>query len=146
MRHLITPLVVLAVGVAVVGYVRGWYTFSSVLAGDSKTRMTVVVDQKKWQQDRDAFVRRATPIIGQLEKKLNDLVAQSKQADPAAQPAINQEIQNLTQKHEELKNDVKNLENGTQDHWEANGSQVSQKLDNLKTGFQRVFSGTPAAN
>lgn len=139
MRRLITPIFMLAVCLGGIGYMRGWFTVTPTPNAEKKTRYTVDVNPAKFNSDKAAFLRYATPIVSDLEKKLNDLIARSKQADPAAQPMLQQEIDDLTKQHQALQQDVKNLDSASPESFETSKTQVQQNIDNLQTGFKRTF-------
>jgi hypothetical protein len=65
-RTVITVLLVLLVGVAALGFYRGWFALSSRSpeAGSNKVNVNLTVDRDKMQEDAEAVKSRAAELTG----------------------------------------------------------------------------------
>lgn len=72
MKAIVFVLVLLVAGVVVLGFYRGWVSFTSDSA-DAKPNVTLTVDQEKFQEDRKA----ATESVQGLGDQAKDKVAGS---------------------------------------------------------------------
>ena len=80
MRTLFGLLVVLLVGIAALGFYRGWFHFSTASA-DQKSSVTITVDQEKLHAD-EGKAREKMEELGQKAKEKTGV-----QADKVEQPA-----------------------------------------------------------
>jgi len=64
MRRLFVLLIVLAVGVAALGFYRGWFDVKWEKAPDGKGQVTGTVDNEKIEQDRKRAVEKVQGIGG----------------------------------------------------------------------------------
>jgi len=67
MRRIFAFLVVIAIGVAVLGYYRGWFTVSSS-SGDHEAGVNVTIDKDKLKEDKE----KAKQQIKEKTKGLSD--------------------------------------------------------------------------
>ena len=69
-RSIISVLLVLIVGVAAVGFYRGWFTLSSRRpdAESNKVNINLTVDQDKMKEDAETVKQKAAELTGQGTK------------------------------------------------------------------------------
>jgi hypothetical protein len=75
-------LIVLAVGVAALGYHQGWYTVTT----DSNGSPGVTVDKEKFNQDKE----KAKTKLDEIKGRIKDKAAESKKEAPAPAPGEGQ--------------------------------------------------------
>ncbi len=70
-RSVISLLLVLLVGVAAVGFYRGWFTLSSHRpdAGSNNVNINLTVDRDKMQEDAEAVQVKATELAGKVTEQ-----------------------------------------------------------------------------
>ena len=83
MRTLMLVVVLLAVGIAGVGYYRGWFAFSTSTAGQTPSA-TITVDKNKFHEDE----QRARDDVQGLGQKARDKIGDQtgKVKEPQRQP------------------------------------------------------------
>jgi hypothetical protein len=79
-RSVISLLLVLLVGVAAVGFYRGWFTLSSRSpdAGSNNVNINLKVDRDKMQEDAEAVKNKATELTGKVTAGAKEPNAQAK--------------------------------------------------------------------
>lgn len=126
MKKLLVVVLVLLVGLAALGYWRGWF---SVTKGGNTD---VQVDPAKFKQDKDAFSK----SVGEKAKALKDRIAglwtkaEGQTGDEKAH--ARKELAELEKKHERLEKQLKELEGADADKFESLKQDLSRSLEEVE--------------
>jgi predicted ferric reductase len=135
MRGFIVIVLLLAVGIGITGFVRGWFT----------------VDQEKLEKDRDAalalfhssrdtFQKQAETRLNGMEKNLDQLKAKAKTATAETKDELDQAISDLGDKTRSARAELKELGAATQENYDSLKTHLDAALDDLKVGFEKAVS------
>ncbi len=140
MRKLFTFVVLLAVGLAVVGYWRGWY---NVTSEDGKLHLGV--DAEKFHQDREGVSKTAAEEAGALKEKIAGLLKQTKDLTGPQKAAAEKELAELQQKQARLEKQIQELNQTGKDRFEdikadlsKNLGEVNQKIQELQKKLEKT--------
>jgi hypothetical protein len=160
MRAFIVILLLLAVGIGITGFARGWFSFSSS-PNEEKRDLTVSVDQAKMKKDRDAFLalfhkktdasatvegktdraefqKQAETRLTAMDRKLDDMRVKAKTAGSGTKDAMNKEIGDLNQRTDAAREELKELRSASQEQYDSVRTRVEAALTELKDGFDRA--------
>ena len=83
MRKLTFTIILLLVGIAGVGYYRGWFAFSTNGA-DQTSSATITMDKAKFQEDERKAKEKVRDAGQEAKEKIDDLTGKAK--EPQRQP------------------------------------------------------------
>ena len=99
MKNFISLIIAIAIGVGVLGYMRGWFT----LQNDPTTgKQKIVVDKVKWQADHAAAKDYLKEKVAGLTKKVESATGAEKDTLQKQVDAISNDIVELDKHHAEL--------------------------------------------
>ena len=122
MRALLVLIIIVAIIAGVVGYQRGWFTFTTA-SHDGKSDVNVTVNKEQWRKDRDEYLQEAKDRLKKLEQQLDELKAKAKNSTGSSRDSINQTVDELNKQYQTAKEEVREL---------GNSAENSGKLPNLK--------------
>ena len=82
MKKILLVLVVLVIGIAVLGYVRGWYTVSS----NGENSVNVTVDKDKLKVDEDKAKAKLEGLKDKIQEKAGEIKKDAKEKAPGDGP------------------------------------------------------------
>ncbi len=132
MKKLLVVVLALVVGVAALGYWRGWFSVPSAGSPD------VQVDPSKFKRDRDAF----SNTVGEKTKALKGRIAglwtktEGLAGDEKAQ--AKKELAELEKKHERLEKQLKELESAEGDKFESIKQDLSKSLEDVEKKIEEL--------
>ena len=132
MKKLLVVILVLLVGVAALGYGRGWFSVTKEGKVDFQT------DPAKFKQDKEAFSK----TVGEKTKALKERIASlwtkadGLKADDKAQ--AKKELAELEKKHERLEKQVKELEDAGPDKFESIKQDLSKALAEVEQKIEEL--------
>jgi septal ring factor EnvC (AmiA/AmiB activator) len=150
MRAFIVLVLLLAVGIAITGFALGWFSFSTS-SNDGKSGLTVTVDPNKIKQSRDSvlgmfhasrdtFQKQTETRLQGMDRNLDELKAKSKTASAETKEQLNQSIDDLGNKMQVARAELKELGTATQEGYEAVKTRLSASMEDLKRGFEKAGS------
>jgi DNA anti-recombination protein RmuC len=129
MRRVLVVVLVLVVGVGVLGYWRGWFSFTKEGA-DGKVQ--VHFDTAQFNKDKEVFGK----TVNEKAKVMKDQVAslwkktEGLTGDDKAQ--AQKELTELNQKHGRLEKQIKELEDAGRDKFESIKEDLSKSLEEVE--------------
>ncbi|OWK39798.1 hypothetical protein [Fimbriiglobus ruber] len=126
MKKILIVVLVLLVGVAALGYWRGWYSVTK--GGDTDVRVVPA----KFEQDREAFGQ----SVGEKTKALKDRIAglwtkvEGRSGDEKAR--AKKELVELEQKHERLEKQLQELQSADADKYETLKRDLERTIEEVE--------------
>jgi hypothetical protein len=136
MRNFLIVVLFLAVAAGVVGYWRGWYSFSK----DGK----VEVDSHpaKFTQDREAFSKSVSDKAKSLKHRVESLWAKSDKLSDADK----KELADLKMKHDRLEQQIKDLDAAGEDKFDSIKQDLSTNLKDVETRIEELTKKVQKGN
>src|SRR5476649_930400 len=132
MKNLLVVVLVLLVGVAALGYWRGWFSVTK------EGKVDVQVDPVKFKQDKEAFSK----TVGEKAKALKDKVAslwkQSEGLTGDDKAHAEKELAELEKKHERLEKQLKDLAEAGADKFEGIKQDLSKSLEEVEQKIEEL--------
>ncbi len=139
MKKLLVVVLVLLVGVAVLGYWRGWFSVPSAGTTD------VQVDPAKFKQDREAFGNTVGEKSKALKGRIAGLWTKTEGLAGDEKTQAKKELAELEKKHERLENQLKELASAEGDKFESIKEDLSRSLEDVEKKIaeltQRLTNG-----
>ncbi len=132
MKKLLVVILVLLVGVAAVGYSRGWFSVTK------EGKVDVQADPAKFKQDKEAFSK----TVGEKTKALKERIAslwtktEGLKADDKVQ--AKKELAELEEKHERLEKQLKELEDAGPEKFESIKQDLSKALAEVEQKIEEL--------
>lgn len=159
MRAFMVIALLLAVGIGVTGFARGWFSFSTS-SDEEKKGLTGTVDLEKAQKDRDAvlglfltakssrdqktarddYQQQAETRLKAMALNLDELMAKAKNGRAVTKEKMNEAVADLNKKTEAGREVLRELQTTTPERWEALKTHLNTSLDELETGFENTFA------
>ena len=127
MGKLLIFVLVLAVGVAALGYWQGWF---KVKKEDGK--VNVQTDPKKFKQDQKAFSKTVTEKAKDMKEKIAGLFKKSKGLKGDEKAKTEKEITELEKKRERLEKQIKELDEAGEDKFDDIKRDMSHSLEEVE--------------
>jgi hypothetical protein len=127
MGRLLIFLLVVAVGVAALGYWQGWF---AVKKEDGKLK--VKTDPEKFKRDRNAFSKSVSEKAEAMKKKIAGLFKKSKGLTGDEKAHIQKEVRELEKKRERLEKQIKELNEAGEDKFEDIKRDLSESLEEVE--------------
>jgi cell division protein FtsB len=132
MRRILVVVLLLVVAVGALGYWRGWFSVTR------EGQVDVQVDQAKFKQDKVAFSK----TVGEKAKAIKDQVAslwnktEGLTGDDKAH--AQKELGELRKKHDRLEQQIKELEDASQDGFESIKQDLSTTLEEVEKKIEEL--------
>jgi archaellum component FlaC len=132
MKKLLVVVLLLLVGIAALGYWRGW--FSATKEGT----VEVQTDPTKFKQDKEAFSKTVGENTTALKGKIAGLWknAEGLKGDDKAQ--AEKELTELEKKHERLKTQLKELEDAAPEKFDSIKQDLSKNLKEVEQKIEEL--------
>jgi len=132
MKRLLFVVLVLLVGIAALGYWRGWFI------ADKESKAGVHVDSAKFEKDKKAFSK----TVGEKAKALKANVASLwKKADGLTgddKAHAKKELAELEKKHERLEKQLAELEESGEDKFEGIKKDLTKALEEVEKKIEEL--------
>jgi predicted nucleic acid-binding Zn-ribbon protein len=132
MKKLLVVVLVLLVGVAALGYWRGW--FSATKEG----KADVQVDRAKFKQDKEAFSKTVGENTKALKGKIASLWKNAEGLTGDDKAHAKKELAELEKKHERLEKQLKELEDAAPDKFESIKQDLSKALKEVEQKIEEL--------
>jgi len=126
MKKLLIVVLVLLMGVAALGYWRGWFSVTK------EGKVDVQVDSAKFKQDKEAFSKTAGEKAKTMKDQVANLWKKSEGLTGDDKAHAEKELAELEKKHERLEQQLKELEGAGQDKFESIKQDLSKSLDDVE--------------
>jgi chromosome segregation ATPase len=126
MKRLMIVVLVLLVGLAALGYWRGWFNISK---GDNTD---VKVDPAKFKQDREALSKTVVKETNALKERIAGLWRKTEGLTGDEKVQAKKELAELEKKHERLEKQLKELEDADADKFEGLKQDLSKSLEEVE--------------
>lgn len=126
MKRVLIVVLLLLVGVAALGYWRGW--FSMTKGGNAD----VQVDPAKFKQDREAFGQSVVKDTNALKERIAGLWTKSEGLTGNEQVQAKKELAELEKKRERLEKQLKELEDANADKFESLKQDLSKSIEEVE--------------
>jgi hypothetical protein len=127
MKKLLVVAVVLLVAIGALAYWRGW------LSVGKEGKVDVQVDSTKFKQDKEAFSK----TVGEKARAMKDQVAglwtKTEKLTGDDKAHAQEELGELTKKHDRLEQQIKELEDAGQDRFDGIKQDLSKSLAEVDT-------------
>ncbi len=157
MTKLLFILVLLVIGVAVLGFFRGWFTASRESDNQGGTEIKLKIDRGKFQKDLETFQTKfATQKIEAkdmeayqneaeaLLKKFAEQIAELKaKASGDMNAKLAKEVEELIQKKEAARRQLAEIKSATVEKWGEIKSRLDAALRDLQEGLDKVMARFP---
>ncbi len=157
MRAFIVMGLLLALGIGVTGFARGWFSFSTSSNEENKG---LTVDLEQAQKDRDAvfglflaaksatdqktargdYQQQAQTRLKAMALNLDELKAKAQNGRAVTKEKMNEAIADLNKKIETAREEFRKLQYAAPERWEAIRAHLNTSLDELETGFEKTFA------
>ena len=134
MRNLLIVVLVLLVGVAALGYWRGWFSVTR----DGK--VDVQVDSAKFKQDKEAFSKTVGEKAKALKAKVASLWKKSDGLTGDDRANAEKELAELDKKHERLEKQLRELEESGEDKFKGIKQDLSKDLADVEKKIEELTS------
>lgn len=132
MKKILIVVLVLLVGVASLGYWRGW--FSVTKEGNTDVR----VDLAKFKQDKDAFGKSVGEKTRVLKDRIAGLWTKAEGLTGDEKAYAKKELAELEKKHERLEKQLKELEGADADRFESLKQDLSRALEEVDKKIEEL--------
>ena len=126
MKRLLIFVLVILVGVAALGYWRGWFSVTN--GGNADVR----VDPAKFKQDKEAFSKSVGEKTKALKDKIAGLWTKADVQTGDEKTQARKELAELEKKHERLEKQLKELEGADADKFESLKQDLSKSLEDVE--------------
>jgi hypothetical protein len=150
MRVFIVIVLLLVVGIGITGFALGWFNFStSSNAGRRDLTLTIDPDQVKKDRDgvlalfhssRDSFQKQTETQLKGMDRSMDELKAKAKTASAATKDELNQAINDLGNKTQAAREELKELGTATQEGYDSRKTHLDAAMAELKVGFEKAAS------
>lgn len=148
MRVFIVIVLLVAVGIGITGFVRGWFGFSTS-PDEENTNVTFKVDNEKWKKDRDAvlgvfhtsrdtFQKQAETRLDGMDKALDELKVKAKTAAAETKAPMDQAIVELGKQSQAARSELKELGAATPETYEALKTRLNVAMEDLRVGLEKA--------
>ena len=132
MKKQLLGVLALLVGVAVLGYWRGWFSVAS--SGITDVR----VDNSKFKQDKEAFGNAVSEKTKVLKGRIAGLWAKTEGLAGDEKAQAKQELTELEKKHERLEKQLKELEEASSERFESLKEDLSKSLEDVENKIEEL--------
>ena len=132
MKKLLLVVLVLLVGVAALGYWRGWFSLNK----NSNTE--VQVDSSKFQHDKDAFISSVGEKTKALKGRIAGLGTKTDGLAGDEKTQVKKELAELETKHKRLENQLKELQEASSDRFESIKQDLSKALEDVEKKIEEL--------
>jgi predicted nucleic acid-binding Zn-ribbon protein len=132
MKKLLVVVLVLLVGIAALGYWRGWFSVTS--RGDTD----VQVDQAKFKRDKDTFSTTVGEKTRALKSRITSLWTKTEGLTGDEKTRAKKELGELEKKHERLERQLKELEDAGTDKFESIKQDLSRALEDVEKEIEAL--------
>jgi hypothetical protein len=148
MRAFIVIVLLVAVGIGVTGFVRGWFSFSTSSDGET-AGITGTIDRGKVKQDRDAalalfqsardkYQQQADTDLKAMDRGMADLKAKAKTGRDVTKDSMNETIVALDKKTEAARTELQGLKSATTENWEGLKTHFGASMTELKSEYEQA--------
>ena len=137
MRSFFMLAIIVLVIAAVVGHRQGWFAITTATSNHGAD-VHVTVNKEQWHKDRDAFRQQTETQLKHMERQLEELKIKARQASPASQVQLNQEIDKLGHQCQEAKQQLEKLGEAAEEHWEAAKVKIAQAIEDWKSRYGKA--------
>lgn len=148
MRAFLGLCLVVLVVLGVIGFLRGWFTFTDA-SRDGKRDLTVTVDQDKIRTDRDQVLAKFHSArdefrdstqreLRQLEIKLDVLKQEAGSASGEVRDRLRPAINDLSAKLQSARSEFRELETATQEGYDNLKTRINVKIAEVKEGLEKA--------
>lgn len=159
MRAFMVMGLLLALGIGLTGFARGWFSFSTSSKEENKG-LTGTVDLEQAQKDRDAvfglflaaksatdqktargdYQQQAKTRLKAMALNLDELKAKAQNGRAVTKEKMNEAIADLNKKIETAREEFRKLQYAPPERWEAIKAHLNTVLVELETGFEKTFA------
>jgi len=126
MKNLLVIVLVLLVGIAALGYWRGWFGVTK------EGQVGVQVDAAKFKQDKDAFSKTVGEKAKAMKHQVASLLEKSKLLKGDAKAHAETELAELNKKHDRLEKQINEFESAGQGQFETLKQDLSRALEEVE--------------
>jgi hypothetical protein len=131
MKNVLIGLVVLIIVVCGLAYWRGWFEPEKQDKG-GETHLGVKVNKDKFKQDKEKFKQEFKVGMKAVQDRLAHLRGKHKDATGDDKAKAEKEIEELTKKHDALDAKAKEIEEATEEKFDALKQDVTKALEEAK--------------
>ncbi len=132
MKKLLVVVLVLVVAVGILGYWRGWFSFTK------EGKVDVQFNPAKFKQDKEAFSTTVSEKGKVLKNKLAGLWKKSEGLTADDKAHAQKELGELKEKHDRLEQQIKELEGADQDKFEGIKQDLSKNLEEVDRKIEEL--------
>ena len=132
MKKLLIVVLVLLVGVAALGYWRGWFSVTK------EGTVDVQGDPAKFKHDKEAFTKTAGEDTKELKGKIASLWKKTDGLKGKDKDDAQKELTELEKKQERLEKQLKELEDSAPDKFESIKQDLSKNLQEVKQKIEEL--------
>lgn len=132
MMRLMAFVLVLLVAVGALGYWRGWFSLTT------KGKVDVQVDAGKFDQDKVDFSKAVGEKATTMKDQLAGLWEKSEGLTGDEKTRAQEELAELEKKHERLEQQIKELQNASQDKFKSIKLDLSKNLEEVEKKIKEL--------
>ena len=97
-------------------------------------------DQKSTEEEKNSYLEMLAEKILEFDKKLDDFKIKAKDASEEAKGDLDEVVETLKVKREEMKGTFQNIKDHSGDGWTELKGGAESAFEELKKGFQSAYS------
>lgn len=132
MKKLLCIVVVLLVGVAALGYWRGWFSVTR------EGQIDVQVAPAKFKQDKEAFSKTVAEKAKAMKAQVASLWKKAEGLTGDDKAHAKKELAELEKKHERLEKQLKDLAEAGEDKFESSKKDLSKALEEVEKKIEEL--------